>query len=1174
MSDPLSPLPDPVEEIDPAFNVNWMYDMKPVDPTEINIDDFYHIIICDSFNKLAIVKYKQPNVLVYSQEEFIAIVEKIQFKAISVAFMISTKNLEFITNFTMQYFYPLAIMIRKFNNGGLYIYNCDLGAYKSMRDVCVLMDSQLRFVDGIMLSNDITGDTNNPTKEKWMLDWRIQNDKETLINKGDIKEINRIDDYIKDVTNMKFHLGFWDDIWDFMNGGTEAGVSALAPVVATLEKAFGAFPVENLTCSIMEGTTQNMFARVLNFLRLYDANFLIDDVLFQIAMYKYYYINLSGNGTSWNVSDIGTSTNMNTIVKDGWQQIVKMWKDKTEIKDQISNVTPHWDNSYKYNPPELTIYSRDVFRGKVDEIYVLLCDVFGNSLTNKGVYAAQLTNTQEQMQRIKTYIKAVIDIKYKYTTNVISLNFLEYLNSLIPPAFITSWLIYNNLIVSSVISIVDINDENTMNSFIDANTNSTPVLSYVKMTGSVASLIAANEEIVSFYKTMRRIATMTKSMSVQGGGVAYRIVGDKLKPFKAKVQAKINSFKLEPDTPIRRKSVRTMENFSIKLEHKIVDYNRQTNAQKKIYHIDKPNNTKIAKIKSSTSFKQKSVKFTSSVKSSVKTYGSASVSEISPYTKGFRVAGAVLAVVDLVLTAYVWAKDNEKIDKYKKFSTDINKNLWDGMISLLNNKDFVKINETGNECPCNVSDVAKFPNLNDKYEAAEYDNNGVETRKGVPHTWHTNIKGCFDQLVAELQKNNDTILANMIIACVGAAVAIVIAVGTAGLAIAPAVLGVFAMLGVASLTASIVMIGVGADIHASAYDQILKFTGIAENLFEVDEDATNVILKPKTCVPNNDPTTILLDNKRRQVLLQPSLGECVASLVSKIKIHSLNVSTRKRVIDCNTLKGMLPLMYLENNDLPDIISNYKAITVCIKDLYDASNNTGFTSARNDLLGAIEIMELESILVTDTNKYLYDMVSDASFNTSNTFTTSVNNLASNYTDFITKKLKAKTHKLFAKKVLFKVNDSGAVYSCQRKVNTPSTSWMSGWVRNSSYFFSSDENVLNSIINEECSETQSFNSGGDIIIPDICEFNLFKLETPLSPNSIDFTEKNIVSDNELKNTSVHYWIWHTNGKRWTNENVYYDVQSFSMTDVSQSSNSGGGQVGFTSMGSFGGGGFSLC
>ena len=120
------------------------------------------LIICDQSTKALFEKYKQPNVQVLSLDEFE--LDTTVFDNIAIMTHGSVENVESLIDTNHDGLNELFHTYREFCTGGMYIYSCNLGMSAKIKTFFEEVDATEHFVDGIYLSDDITGSHDGGTE--------------------------------------------------------------------------------------------------------------------------------------------------------------------------------------------------------------------------------------------------------------------------------------------------------------------------------------------------------------------------------------------------------------------------------------------------------------------------------------------------------------------------------------------------------------------------------------------------------------------------------------------------------------------------------------------------------------------------------------------------------------------------------------------------------------------------------------------------------------------------------------------------------------------------------------------------------------------------------------------------------------------------------------------------
>jgi len=1173
---------------DPAFNMNWEYDMFPIDLTTlVSTDNFYHIVICDDFNKSNIVKYKQPNVIVFSQQEFIGIVNNINLKVRSVALMISTKDTEIINQFTYDDFYPLACLIRKINNGGLYIYNCNIGKYFSVRDLCINIDNTLQFNGGIMLSTDVSGDITDSTDISWMLDWKIQNREETFIQPGDVNEINRINDYITDSSKLKFHLfSISDAFGSFFRDETEKVITDVNRVNQGIANFFdqmsASFPMESVVCMQVNGIVQNMISRVYSYLTTLEY-LAIDETLFGLALYKYYLVNLSNKENNFLVTEIKLDSKEQNEI---WSEIVRIWS-ITLGSNEVRNARIDWsDVTNSDNNKDGYTYNRRVFEKDVNAIYTVIVNYFGTNSINNGVMStttipAYPTQLNTQIVRIKQYILAAFNVQFKYQ-EYINVSAKSYVETLIGGFFITKWLIVQGLLVTEENKVIEINNVNDVENYIGEITatdsyndrngvNKQETFRGIRMTGAVGGATSyiidegvesVKASLVNKAKTLKNGVTyLPRKVMIAFKQLNRAELIRKLKYMRTQMSAvSLNGLK----APFNAGSLTEVDNLILKAE-KVDGVVELTSFKKYISQIAKSERfirfSKLASapnrliIMSSTKSKlmQGKVYATSSLYKK-----GAGIRAASTMSKFGKVGGATFAIFDVTATAMQWSVNNNHRNNFKNTFEPVAKKYDEIVSTLISCGDFyleeIAVNEDRILTKYLPTDkiLSRYLDINDKWEPAKLDGNKIIPE--IPHTYKNSLLASFNGMSDLLNKKNDFVTAQLVIACFSAAAMIFIAVASFGIMAPLAMVGIAVLFSSVLTAASIVVTIAQAEYNISTYQHIASSKKRVDNLLFSDVSYDKVILQPiginvldsnipklncfqLTKYANND---IYLQPLREEILCKIKdmmasyvMGSSIPILIINqvIPFMNLNYDYEEEKLYCNDIiKG-----------ISDIFNMDKSISTNTTITQRTDKINQFNQLRYELLELISSKSMRNNFVIKVkNGYitLYDAIYNSRLNYSGiTVLDPFNNsyFQNNLQNFFSTRLKMRTSMFFAKKIEFKfqLQSSSVPYISTCHYDGLSVSpfssinKMSVWTRASVTGSSEDirlnKAAYNAMLNATPETTpvyQSFSNVGDIIIPELTSLPLFTVSNRTT-QSIVINTKQRFDDSNV--TELQYLIW---------------------------------------------------
>ena len=1150
------------EPIDPAFNLNWQHDMIPTDPDTIVIDNFYHIIICDNFNKEKIVKYKQTNVLVYSQEQFYNVISNIKFKVLSVALMISTKDVDIINKFSIEQFLPVATMIRSFNNGGLYIYNCELGKYNSVRDMCVFINDKLQFAGGIMLSTDNSGSTMSVTKESWMLDWMICNYKETYIEKGDDKEINRIDDYFKDVSKIHFHLGSFDFSFNInsinLGGNIDIIYNDLAVVkpfinfIDAITDAFKDFPIETFVCSTITAVVMDMVKRVAGYLRSISC-LVIDDSLFHLAVYKYYYINLKNLGSTFDYSSVDPNSEFQKKI---WDPIIGIWKN-SNLRNDIGYVKQHWSSPSSVDE---CVYNNKTFNSDINNLYNVLVLYLGNDMNSFGVLMGPVkplltTNVQFQADRIKKYINSAMNLQFGYVefSNVKSSFFLE---ALAGPAYITKWLIENELLETNLNTTIVLEKGSDVIQYI-SNIQSTDYyktrssIKAISWTTNVGSMMLAAPTAYDAGKKVQ-----SSLVYVGNATLALEFPATELVAAKDAIIAYQSSLVKAARTEVAGKYSRTILECDIIMCHlqNVITNTNKYKVQGKINIMSSSARGPSRLVRTAYAIKRgllntgggilKVYNFAKAGMTSVVSSFAAStaaeasnLAKVSNMAKFGRVCGAAFAILDVTASAMAWAKNDILIQTFKNSFNVLAKEYDDVILLLIQNGDFGKETTLNYMTSAYMSQdigLARFIHLDDKGCDAEYDmKTGVETKIAIPHAYQPTCKACFDDLLSKLQIQNAIQLAILVVAVITAIATIVVACGSFGLlASAPLCVGQIALYAIMTTTVISISLTVANMTYNNNMYSKMRIAQTSINSVSLSEkNGYNVVIVPKNGIPLIDTSQMINLNKTNNLFELPIREEI-------IKYYFNKLSKDGSIMSGSQVQEIMPLMTGGfKYDYVELQIFIGTVVSSITKLYSCTA-AEYLDIRNALLFTLDDNDMRKYVVVCTNNMyneLYTLVFNA--NTSISFK---ERIGTSVSTFLSNNLKFKTSTLFAKNVVFEfefdsLNNPSYYSECTSKEmvyfdNNPGV-WENGFCTGSSDSFKLNTETYNLILNANADTNPNyigFDSYGRLIIP---ENKIFKLLTVVCRDSIKRVIDNRVATGV---NNLQYDIWKRIFPRWTKVN----------------------------------------
>ena len=881
----LDPVAEPVAG--PEYNLALVkYNMITVAPDSIILDNVYHLIVCDEFNKAEIVQNKQSNVIVYTQEEFNKFASILSVKFLSIALMITTDANEQTSIAVTDKIMSLAADMRRINAGGLYIYNCNLGRHASVRDICVDIDNEFKFVGGIMLSTDITGSATKSTNEAWMLDWKIENGVATYIQKCDIDEIRRIEDYFEYVSHVNVQLDFFTDM--FLGGtvdvfGTSSGSEAVSTISTavdaigdSLSHAFTDFPLEMLTITTITSLHVICTKYLVDYICRKWSYYRVDLNLIGFALQKYYYIT-SGGGTTFDSAAVDMSSSTRLYE---WSRLAQFWRTNTPVgfaidANKVDSKGSGFDAAKihvlsAWNATISSTYSKTSFESDIAIQMFIINEIVGLN--------------DPSFTRFMTLFKIATELLFKAKSFEMKYTPTDCMSSLIVPCYITKWLTSKGLINYDTVS--EFQYTNDLSDLIAELNNTSVALSaddqeYIAETARVSTRLTA-----TVGGTLNGAAGELASEAILRGRDAARF---------SKIGCKVSSIVgtanrttvglLVSAVKARLASNVTEIASKIKLDTMLSDLNRSLllNAKSNVV----PFTTSVSRIgttgrriqilgnvvgkagpisrsginvclKISTGMKLSGrgsrvgaiLKSAYSVAGKVKSAcrsGSLLTKAAAPAVKLASKFGSFFAVLDVASCIWQWSKDAAKLKQFKTDFVAISKRYDSALLALVANGDF-KNEQTELAF---VGTLQKFIHLDDDSRATVFDADGnVISEATISTKTCPTLESYFNHIVDRLDKFNNKQTDTIIIAIVGA-------IGTLGLmlcsagAAAPLVALLWCAV-IGGLAASAVVTVTNGMVHTNIYKSIergIASGGVTSNLILSNEDTAPAAIPMGTGPP-------------------------------------------------------------------------------------------------------------------------------------------------------------------------------------------------------------------------------------------------------------------------------------------------------------------------------------